>query len=395
MALRQETAPALSPPLLHHSEYHGEGGAPPLATEDFDDLDEFEDAAEEPLEYTMDLQTAFEECEVAMRKFFNNDLVGASNIMKPWCRTSLYHSLGMSIFEFIPAMLTFDHVQINRTLAALKVCIGICNQHRRNYSLVESIGTIIRKPNFSTYTDLEAHAELCYAEALLLQAMMTIMEGEDLTGLIKGTLKVKNCYNSYKDCAKILARKQWESERSRVHFHSGVRLGTATFNLYPDGVWFLLFKGRLELMRGMFNPAIVTYNVAIDSQDMWLQFRHVCYWEIMWVNGNASYYKQRIAGKSLPMEKFMIKRCSRYRAQGGRLVLPALELLYDIPPECLDQDQDIEICEEDCVETTDFRLYMRQNYNWVLEGYYILGEKIADHKTRELDHKVWSSEGKI
>lgn len=34
--------------------------------------------------YTMDLQTAFEECEVAMRKFFNNDLVGASNIMKPW-----------------------------------------------------------------------------------------------------------------------------------------------------------------------------------------------------------------------------------------------------------------------------------------------------------------------
>ncbi|KAI8422754.1 hypothetical protein MSG28_006503 [Choristoneura fumiferana] len=116
----------------------------------------------------------------------------------------------------------------------------------------------------------------------------------------------------------------------------------------------------------------------------------------------------------------------------------------DIPPECLDQDQDIEICEEDCVETTaflyimlvkkpqptsyskwigktlktvfilealgiavsygvyfklnterDFRLYMRQNYNWVLEGYYVLGEKIADHKTRELDHKVWSSEGKI
>lgn len=45
---------------------------------------------------------------------------------------------------------------------------------------------------------MEAHAELCYAEALLLQAALTIMEGEDLTGLIKGTIKVKNCYNSYK-----------------------------------------------------------------------------------------------------------------------------------------------------------------------------------------------------
>lgn len=41
----------------------------------------------------------------------------------------------------------------------------------------------------------------------------------------------------------------------------------------------------------------------------------------------ASYYKQRIAGKSLPMEKFMIRRCARYQAQGGRLVLPAVELL--------------------------------------------------------------------
>ncbi|KAJ2954346.1 hypothetical protein O0L34_g2605 [Tuta absoluta] len=456
MALRQETAPPPLSPLLHDNtlSYREEGC--PLATEDFDE-DEFEDAAEEPSEYIMDLQTAFRDCEIAIRKFFSNDLEGAMDIMKPWGSTSLYHSLGTAIFEFIPAMLTFDQAQIARALAALKVCITICNQHRRNFSLVESIGTIIKKTNYSTYSDLEAHAELCYAEALLLQAAMTIMEGEDLAGLVKGTLKVKSCYNSYKDCAKILERKQWESEESRVHFQSGVRLGTATFNVmisllppkiisllefvgfsgnksyglselmagsrspglrsvlcdltllgyhlvichfigapgdlqvceeilhkelqvYPDGVWFLVFKGRLELLRGMFQPAIVTYNRAIDSQDMWPQFRHLCYWEILWVNAlmcewrvaaeyanklaeesswsrtiysytraamllqlpapsaaerqqcadlmrNASYYKQRIAGKSLPMEKFMIRRCLRYSAQGGRLLLPGVELL--------------------------------------------------------------------
>lgn len=43
----------------------------------------------------------------------------------------------------------------------------------------------------------------------------------------------------------------------------------------------------------------------------------------------------------------------------------------------------------------EFRLYMYKNHNWVLEGYYGLGEKIADQKTRELDLKVWSNEGKI
>ncbi|XP_026315175.1 tetratricopeptide repeat protein 39B-like [Hyposmocoma kahamanoa] len=455
MALRQESATALVAPLLPES--YRESARPPIATEVFDD-DEFEDATEELPEYVPDLQTSFRDCEIAIQKFFNNDLIGAMNIMKPWDQHSLYHSLGTSIFEFIPAMLTFDNAQINRALGALKTCISICNQHRRNMTLVESLGNIIKKPNYSTYSDMEAHAELCYAEALLLQAALTIMEGEDLTGLIKGTIKVKNCYNSYKDCAKILERKQWESEDSKVHFHSGVRLGLATFNLmisllppkiisvlefvgfsgnksfglselqagsrcpglrsvlcdltllghhlvichftgaqgdlevcqeilnkelqiYPDGVWFLVFKGRLELLQGMFRQAIVTYNRAIDSQNTWPQFRHLCYWEIMWVNGlmmqwreaamyanrlidesswsrtvysytmgamllqledkilpserllcndlmkKASYYKQRIAGKSLPMEKFMIRRCARHKAQGGRLVLPAIELL--------------------------------------------------------------------
>ncbi|CAG4985674.1 unnamed protein product [Parnassius apollo] len=43
----------------------------------------------------------------------------------------------------------------------------------------------------------------------------------------------------------------------------------------------------------------------------------------------------------------------------------------------------------------DFRLYMHKNYYWVLDGYYGLGELLGGQKTRELDHKVWTNEGKI
>lgn len=43
---------------------------------------------------------------------------------------------------------------------------------------------------------------------------------------------------------------------------------------------------------------------------------------------DAPMYKQRIAGKSLPMEKFVIRRCKRYVAQGNRLLLPAIEMMY-------------------------------------------------------------------
>jgi uncharacterized protein YunC (DUF1805 family) len=42
----------------------------------------------------------------------------------------------------------------------------------------------------------------------------------------------------------------------------------------------------------------------------------------------APTYKQRIAGKSLPMEKFAVRKTERYFAQGGYLVVPALELMY-------------------------------------------------------------------
>jgi hypothetical protein len=37
---------------------------------------------------------------------------------------------------------------------------------------------------------------------------------------------------------------------------------------------------------------------------------------------------QRIAGKSIPMEKFAARKAQKYAAQGGRLLLPVFELGY-------------------------------------------------------------------
>lgn len=54
------------------------------------------------------------------------------------------------------------------------------------------------KPNYEQYTEIEAHAELCSAEALLLRALLTFIEDETLTSLIKGGIKIRTCFNSYK-----------------------------------------------------------------------------------------------------------------------------------------------------------------------------------------------------
>lgn len=43
---------------------------------------------------------------------------------------------------------------------------------------------------------------------------------------------------------------------------------------------------------------------------------------------DAPKYKQRIAGKSLPMEKFAIKKTERFFTQQRQLTLPCIELMY-------------------------------------------------------------------
>lgn len=152
--------------------------------------------------------------------------------------------------------------------------------------------------------------------------------------------------------------------------------------LYPNGVWFLFFKGRLELTLGHFEECVEWYTKAWKIQNIYTQFHHVCYWELMWAHCSmqqwdeavkyvskladhsnwsrtiylyqkaaillmqkpsalseekqmidnlmtqAPTYKQRIAGKSLPMEKFVVKKTERYFAQKKNLILPVFELMY-------------------------------------------------------------------
>ena len=153
-------------------------------------------------------------------------------------------------------------------------------------------------------------------------------------------------------------------------------------SLYPNGVWFLFFKARLEFARGNLEDCVEWYTKSWKSQEMWPQFHHLCFWELMWVHSlqqqwdqslkyaaflaqesnwsrtiyvyqqaaiilmtkpaskseesltvenllmQAPTFKQRIAGKSLPMEKFVIKKAERYFAQKKNLVLPMYELMF-------------------------------------------------------------------
>ncbi|KIL61677.1 hypothetical protein M378DRAFT_82296 [Amanita muscaria Koide BX008] len=148
---------------------------------------------------------------------------------------------------------------------------------------------------------------------------------------------------------------------------------------YPNGVFFLFGAGRLSLCHSQPQRALEYYNKALTSQSQYMNLHHLSFWEIALANfclwdipaslkhwkilndestwSKAIYtycvaacmletsnkegkreaaklmlkvpeLKQKIAGKSIPFEKFVARKARKFQSQKNRLVLPTLELAY-------------------------------------------------------------------
>uniref|UniRef100_A0A8C5GAI5 Tetratricopeptide repeat protein 39B n=1 Tax=Gouania willdenowi TaxID=441366 RepID=A0A8C5GAI5_GOUWI len=154
-------------------------------------------------------------------------------------------------------------------------------------------------------------------------------------------------------------------------------------NKFPNGALILFYTARIAVLKGNFTFAQEKYLACIASQEEWRQIHHLCYWELMWAysfeqNWREAYHyanllskeskwsqavyvfqkaailsmlpeeevtelgenvvqlfrqveglRLKIAGKSIPTEKFAAKKAQRYVSSvPGKLVVPALEMMY-------------------------------------------------------------------
>ncbi|KAI6104952.1 hypothetical protein EDD16DRAFT_242267 [Pisolithus croceorrhizus] len=145
---------------------------------------------------------------------------------------------------------------------------------------------------------------------------------------------------------------------------------------YPNGVFFLFGAGRLALVCSQPERALEYYAKAAQCQSQYRNLQHISWWEsaianfalwdvkaskewwsrlraeATWSKATYTYgeaaclaslgehaaaadlmakvtgLRQRIAGKSIPVEKFAARKARKYLAQGNHLVLPAMELAY-------------------------------------------------------------------
>uniref|UniRef100_A0A3B4FDQ8 Tetratricopeptide repeat protein 39B n=1 Tax=Pundamilia nyererei TaxID=303518 RepID=A0A3B4FDQ8_9CICH len=326
---------------------------------------------------SMDLQTAIQETQCALNLVLNNKFSQALDLLKPW--DSMYHALGYSSILVMQATMTFEHRDIQTAMATIKEALHTC----QSWKSVCCIGVFAG----------EMHAELCYAECLLQKATLTFVQVRNATqtksycfsiclqGFGLSQLREGASSHSLRSILCVLTLLFY-------HTYVSLILGRKHFNVFflgggGSGSIILFYSARIAALRGNFEKVCPCVFRPSVSQQEWKQIHHLCYWELMWTHSyqqeweqayqyadllckesrwsKAIYVyqkaailsmmseeelkktgenvvelfrqveglKQRLAGKSIPTEKFAVRKSRRYKAANPiPLVIPLLEMMY-------------------------------------------------------------------
>ncbi|XP_012666917.1 tetratricopeptide repeat protein 39A [Otolemur garnettii] len=363
------------------------------------------------------LHEALDQCMIALDLFLTNQFSEALSYLKPRTKESMYHSLTYATILEMQAMMTFDPQDILLAGNMMKEAQLLCQRYRRKSSMTDSFSSLVHRPTLGQFTEEEIHAEVCYAECLLQRAALTFLQDENMVSFIKGGIKVRNSYQTYKELDSLVQSSHYCKGENHRHFEGGVKLGVGAFNLtlsmlptrilrllefvgfsgnkdygllqleegaaghsfravlcvmlllcyhtfltfvlgtgnvnieeaekllkpylnrYPKGAIFLFFAGRIEAIKG---------NVDTNQENSWSKgLATYVYMKAAYLSmfGKEDYkpfgddevelfrtvpgLKLKIAGKSLPTEKFAIRKSRRYLSPNPiSLPIPALEMMY-------------------------------------------------------------------
>uniref|UniRef100_A0A1I8BM00 TPR_REGION domain-containing protein n=1 Tax=Meloidogyne hapla TaxID=6305 RepID=A0A1I8BM00_MELHA len=414
----------------------------------------------------MDLLKSIEEAKISLNLFLENRFDLAEKKMEKFVNCSIYHSLVNGLLLMIRALMSFERSDIHRAIEAIDSACSLIQQFRGKQC--RTIELIFRmngsNNNYCDYSEEQLHAELCYAELLMIRAILCLLSDETLKGRIGGLLRIRSCFNIYFGLYRFLKENEITRKNSSSHskslwreFEAGVCFGFGLFNLllasippkmaiflqlagicgdkcskfedtlrsplasisilfyqlvlvsfigvekidsdlcekiftklngkYPKGAILLFLRARYRLVsRGHIDESVQLYWHFIRSQSEYKQFHHICHWELAVTNiflmhwaraawhanklfeetiyayllavcieadnsGDFSKNKEavrilmrkvpenriKIAGKSIPMEKFVEKRALKWLqidekdkdcVTSHRTFLPQFELIY-------------------------------------------------------------------
>ncbi|XP_008698430.1 tetratricopeptide repeat protein 39B-like [Ursus americanus] len=195
------------------------------------DEDKFEDAYEViPAATTMNLTSSLEECTTGLYLFLNNRFSEAIDLIHPWSKNSIYHALIYNILMVVKAILTFDPLDLQIGMTATKEALKTCNSFRRK-SRMTSFSHLVSKQGIKAIKEEELHAEVCYAECLILKSTVTFIQDDSTFGFLKSAINIGLSYQIYKDCQQVLTQIPHNQSKTYRHLVGGVKFGLGAFNL--------------------------------------------------------------------------------------------------------------------------------------------------------------------
>uniref|UniRef100_A0A4W5KZL3 Zgc:158403 n=1 Tax=Hucho hucho TaxID=62062 RepID=A0A4W5KZL3_9TELE len=340
----------------------------------------------------MTLQMCLEECMEALDLFLNNHFSESLDKLRPRAKESMYHALIYATVLEMQAMMTFqqdDIVNAGNTMKSAQelqalhadACYAECLLQRAALTFLQDENMV----SFIKGGIKVRNSYLIYKELHTFIQSNSSLQGPNHIHLEGGVSFGIGAFNLTLSMfpprlLKVLEFAGFSGDKYYIWCYQRMFTFLSTS---LQGAIFLFFAGRAEAIKGNIDQAVVLFEDGCKVQQQWKQFHHMCYWELMWcftykcvwrmayfyadllsdesrwskamyVYMKAAYlsmlapgearpfgedevelfrqvstFKQKIAGKSPPTEKFAIRKARRYKASCPvRLPVPVLEMMY-------------------------------------------------------------------
>lgn len=168
-----------------------------------------------------------------VRMFFNNQFNDAKllceNLITKLGNDSMYGATGLAYISFVYGVFSMEKALIEDANRKLKVAFDSVNKRRKNH---HGIGSWFFKPDYNSFSDADAHAEVIFGECNLMMLIITFIDDPSFMSIIRAVMKLRSAYNSYKLCGEIYSKKtNWQSKKLKDEFEVAYKMGWGLYNV--------------------------------------------------------------------------------------------------------------------------------------------------------------------
>lgn len=162
----------------------------------------------------------------------NRDVNKALEMMGEYQDKSVYHSLARTILLVAGYVARQDESLTKMTEDAIRQSNTFISSRMRRRPFLSAASSVIFSEDYNDYTDEESLALIASAASDLASTAFLITKCRSLSNYIRGALKIRSCFNKFKECEKIMkAKTNWICDRAKIDFICGTNAALAGFEL--------------------------------------------------------------------------------------------------------------------------------------------------------------------